>query len=522
MPGITLSDALRLHDGPLPGDALWRLLRDAASGLRAVHAAGIVHRDLKPSNVMLTLDGVTLIDFGVARAADQSRLTKTGMVVGAPAYMAPEQAVASRRLTGAVDVFALGSLLLFAANGRPPFGDGSGLDLLYRIVHEEPDFGRMPETHPDLAAIAKSCLAKDPADRPTTDELFALAAGHVPTASSSLWPPVVTDRITEREAFATNPPAPETPPPASSDETDGEPTPAAIAIPEAPPAEPASTTPPKAHPRRRRVLIFALPVVVVTGTTLTVALTPLELPVFGARPGSSSPPTPGTPSDATAGGHSSKPTTPSSGPSGSKKDPNAASSPAAPKGGDAGGAGAGAGAGDTNGSGGSSGSSTSGASNSSGGSGTPDGPADDETPSQPVPSGKFFLKNSSHGRCIAESVSPYGGNDMTAQECGAPSKNGTTMNYTWAYSPRADGTLRIVNKGSGKCLEAKNYAGSGIETCTSSATQAWTISTKTSNGHTLKSVSDGTCLSMTSYNAMPGATCDPQDSSQLWLDSTPV
>ncbi|HEY9372678.1 serine/threonine-protein kinase, partial [Streptomyces sp.] len=175
IPGITLSEAVRLHDGPLPGPSLWRLLRDAAAGLRAVHAADMVHRDLKPSNVMLTADGVTLIDFGVARAADQSRLTKTGMVVGTPAYMAPEQAVGGGRLTGAADVFALGSLLLYAANTRPPFGDGSGLDLLYRIVHTEPDLGALPETHPRLAAIVSSCLAKEPEDRPTAAELVALA-----------------------------------------------------------------------------------------------------------------------------------------------------------------------------------------------------------------------------------------------------------------------------------------------------------------------------------------------------------
>ncbi|WP_326737864.1 serine/threonine-protein kinase [Streptomyces sp. NBC_01022] len=193
----TLSTPVR--EGP---DSLWRLLRDAAAGLRTVHAAGIVHRDLKPPNVMLTLDGFTLIDFGVARAADQSRLTKTDMVVGTPAYMAPEQAIANQKLTGAADVFALGSLLLYAANGRPPFGDGSGLDLLYRIVHEAPDFGRLPETDPEPAGLLKSCLAKEAADRPTTDELFALASGHVPAAASSLWPPAVTDRITEREAFA--------------------------------------------------------------------------------------------------------------------------------------------------------------------------------------------------------------------------------------------------------------------------------------------------------------------------------
>ncbi|KOX50053.1 protein kinase domain-containing protein, partial [Streptomyces sp. NRRL F-7442] len=104
----------------------WLVLREAARGLAAVHALDMVHRDLKPSNVMLTLKGLTLIDFGVARAAEQSQLTRTGMVVGTPAYMSPEQASGKRASSGVVDVFALGSVLAYAASGRPPFGDESG------------------------------------------------------------------------------------------------------------------------------------------------------------------------------------------------------------------------------------------------------------------------------------------------------------------------------------------------------------------------------------------------------------
>ncbi|MFE1499821.1 serine/threonine-protein kinase [Streptomyces albidoflavus] len=206
IPGITLNEAIRLNGGPLPGEALWRLLRDAAAGLRVVHGADMVHRDLKPSNVMLTSSGLSLIDFGVARAADQSRLTKTGMVIGTPAYMAPEQAVADRTLTGAADVFALASLLLYAANGRPPFGDGSGPGLLYRVVHGEPDFGRLAETEPELAELVQKCFAKDPADRPTADELVGLAGER---AAGVVWPAAVTERIDERATFAAGAPTAE-------------------------------------------------------------------------------------------------------------------------------------------------------------------------------------------------------------------------------------------------------------------------------------------------------------------------
>ncbi|GAA3477108.1 hypothetical protein GCM10018966_016370 [Streptomyces yanii] len=115
--------AFRAHRAQYP-HALWLLLLRAAAGLTSVHVLDMVHRDLKPSDVMLTLDGLTLIDFGVARAAEQSRLTRTGMVVGTPACMASEQASGPRRLSGATDVFALGSVLAYVACGRPPFGEG--------------------------------------------------------------------------------------------------------------------------------------------------------------------------------------------------------------------------------------------------------------------------------------------------------------------------------------------------------------------------------------------------------------
>ncbi|WP_435880484.1 protein kinase domain-containing protein [Streptomyces zaomyceticus] len=145
IPGIPLNEAIRLHGGPLPVDALWRLLRHAAEGLRVVHGADMVHRDLKPSPVMLSGGGPSVIDFGVARAGDQSRLRKTGMVLGTPAWMA-----ADRQLSRAGDVFALGSLVLYAANGRPPFGDGSGAGLLSRSPTASPTSGssRTPNMRP--------------------------------------------------------------------------------------------------------------------------------------------------------------------------------------------------------------------------------------------------------------------------------------------------------------------------------------------------------------------------------------
>ena len=201
VPGLTLNEAVGVHGGPLPADALWLLLREAASGLAAVHAMDMVHRDLKPSNVMLTLDGLTLIDFGVARAAEQSRLTRTGMVVGTPAYMSPEQASGAGSSSGAVDVFALGSVLAYAATGRPPFGEESGHAVLYRIVHEEPDLGAVRELDPDLADVVAACLDKDHEGRPTAAELVDITDRHGPF-TPPLWPESVTGRLAGRAAFA--------------------------------------------------------------------------------------------------------------------------------------------------------------------------------------------------------------------------------------------------------------------------------------------------------------------------------
>lgn len=201
VPGLTLRQVVELHGSPLPAHALWLLLREAAKGLASVHALDMVHRDLKPSNVMLTLDGLTLIDFGVARAAEQSQLTRTGMVVGTPAYMVPEQASGSRRLSGATDVFALGSVLAYAACGRLPFGEESGHGVLYRIVHEQPGLEPLRELEPDLAEVVAACLDKDPEGRSTAAELLDRASQHGPF-TARLWPAAITERLSERAAFA--------------------------------------------------------------------------------------------------------------------------------------------------------------------------------------------------------------------------------------------------------------------------------------------------------------------------------
>ncbi len=168
VPGPALADAVVLH-GPLPQEALWRLLSGLAKALAGVHGAGLVHRDVKPSNVLLSPSGPLLIDFGIARSADETALTGTGLVVGSPGYMSPEQAE-GRTVGPTADVFSLGAVLAFAATGRGPFGGGSVAELLYRLVHHEPDLDGIEGPFGELT---RRCLAKRPADRPTVAELAA-------------------------------------------------------------------------------------------------------------------------------------------------------------------------------------------------------------------------------------------------------------------------------------------------------------------------------------------------------------
>ena len=172
VPGPALHDAVR-DAGPFPEDSLLALASGLARALAAIHEVGLVHRDLKPSNVLLSTRGPQVIDFGIARAADATALTRPGQALGTPAYMAPEQATGSG-LHAASDLFAFGGVLVFAATGRAPFGSGEPAALLYRVVNEEPDLGGVPER---LLPLVTACLAKDPEERPGLDSVLAELTG---------------------------------------------------------------------------------------------------------------------------------------------------------------------------------------------------------------------------------------------------------------------------------------------------------------------------------------------------------
>ncbi|MFF7469242.1 protein kinase [Streptomyces sp. NPDC008092] len=154
--------------GPLPAHTVRALGAGLAEALAAVHELGLVHRDVKPSNVLLTLDGPLLIDFGIARATDgTASLTSSGVSIGSPGYMSPEQ-ILGKGATGAADVFSLGAVLAYAVNGAPPFPGDSSAALLYKVVHEEPELGSLSG---ELREVAEACLAKEAARRPTPAEV---------------------------------------------------------------------------------------------------------------------------------------------------------------------------------------------------------------------------------------------------------------------------------------------------------------------------------------------------------------
>ncbi|WP_328350899.1 serine/threonine protein kinase [Streptomyces sp. NBC_00445] len=185
--GPTLHQAVTEISGPLPERSVWHLAAGLARALQSIHGCGLVHRDLKPSNVMLTVNGPRVIDFGVARAADASVLTRTGAMVGSPGYMSPEQ-ILGREITGLSDVFSLGLVLVFAATGRQAFGgpDSGAHALMLRATEDDPDLTGMPGP---LAELVGRGLAKRPEDRIPLPEILATAEAATADARSDAWLP---------------------------------------------------------------------------------------------------------------------------------------------------------------------------------------------------------------------------------------------------------------------------------------------------------------------------------------------
>ncbi|MGW5850288.1 serine/threonine-protein kinase [Streptomyces sp. NPDC055254] len=247
--GPSLGDVVE-SAGVLPEDVVRRLAAGLAAALAEIHRAGLVHRDLKPANVLLAEDGVRVIDLGIARATesaveDDTGLTRTGWVVGSPAYMSPEQAE-SKPLTAASDVFSLGSVLAMALTGRSPFAGPSALKTLYDVAHTEPDLDGVPA---GLRELIASCLAKDPAQRPSPARLRELIGPVAPAGRQ--WPAAVYAMLAAQRAeidrlLGEGPVAvPASEPETGESDADGR-------ADDAPPISPAPPTAPEPVPAGRR------------------------------------------------------------------------------------------------------------------------------------------------------------------------------------------------------------------------------------------------------------------------------
>ena len=348
--GPSLADAVATR-GPLSPAAVLDLAAGLAEGLVAIHSAGVVHRDLKPSNVLLAEDGPRLIDFGIAWAMETSTLTQTGMVVGSPGFMSPEQAQGGD-VGPPSDIFSLGAVLAFAATGQGPFGEGSGASLLYRVVSGEPDTSRVPG---EIRPLIERCLAKDPRRRPTAAQLLAelsaaqpvtrpapapVAAGAGLAAAPPGSPAAGPAYPATRQAVVPGlrPGGPEAAVPArttTAPQPPAEPEPRRVPVPAPRPAAPAeqrlgppppqrpvppppqrfATPPPRGRPPRRgwAVALAAAVVLIITAAGAFAAWRYLGHPSSAPSPGttqSPSSPGPSTPGPSTPGPSTPGPSTP--------------------------------------------------------------------------------------------------------------------------------------------------------------------------------------------------------------------
>ncbi|MFJ9019109.1 bifunctional serine/threonine-protein kinase/ABC transporter substrate-binding protein [Streptomyces sp. NPDC102259] len=201
VPGPSLAETVDTF-GPLSLASVRVLGLRLAEALDAVHGAGLVHRDVKPGNILLAPDGPRLIDFGIARAPEATALTSSGVIVGSPGFLSPEQARARGGEIGPPsDVFSLGCVLAFAATGVRPFGGGGAAGMLLRTVYEDPDPAAIPD---GLAPLLRGCLHKDPPGRPSLARLREELGDGTETDSAerSDWLPASVTRLINDRAAA--------------------------------------------------------------------------------------------------------------------------------------------------------------------------------------------------------------------------------------------------------------------------------------------------------------------------------
>ncbi|MFH8800461.1 PQQ-binding-like beta-propeller repeat protein [Streptomyces sp. NPDC017936] len=231
--------------GPLPAQAVRWLAAGVAEALQSIHGAGLVHRDLKPSNVLVVEDGPRVIDFGIASGVSNTRLTMTNVAVGTPAYMSPEQAKDSRSVTGASDVFSLGSTLVFAATGHPPFHGANPVETVFMLLREGPDLEGLPD---ELRPLIESCMQMEAVGRPSPADLQAQLAPHLfgsgsdDSGTASAWLPEKAVALIESRRGG-RPAGKPAPPAAGRDGAGTAPAPARPAVPPPPPHDPVVPAP---------------------------------------------------------------------------------------------------------------------------------------------------------------------------------------------------------------------------------------------------------------------------------------
>ncbi|MGW2339103.1 serine/threonine-protein kinase [Streptomyces sp. NPDC001661] len=201
VPGLSLEQVVRRY-GPLPDASVHALADGLLHALRDIHAADIVHRDLKPSNVMLTVAGPRVIDFGIARALETSveSLTTSGVIVGTPGFMSPEQ-IKGQEIGPGSDVFSLGCVLAYAATGQLAFGQGAPNQhaVNYHAVESDPGLDRV-RNH-SLRELIARCLIKDIEARPTVTELLDAPDRATSQPADGAWlPPQLVAALAQRAA----------------------------------------------------------------------------------------------------------------------------------------------------------------------------------------------------------------------------------------------------------------------------------------------------------------------------------
>ncbi len=197
VPGLSLHDHVH-EEGPITGPDLVWLARCLADALGAVHACGVLHRDVKPSNVLMEGRSPVLIDFGLARVADDPKLTLTGWLLGTPGYLAPE-ILHGENATTASDVHSWASTVAFAGTGHPPFGRGPAMAVMDRVRRGEHQLDGLP---PRFAALLAAALDPDPRRRPPLAELHAELASPAPAPPVAPRPPPEQDPFTVPLAVA--------------------------------------------------------------------------------------------------------------------------------------------------------------------------------------------------------------------------------------------------------------------------------------------------------------------------------